>query len=140
MISVWCDCEGIIDCEMLPRHTALTVDLYCQRLYSMAAKVAGMRPNYVTIRVLHEPARTSIIRVTRQQLLDFGWEMLTSPLYRSSLAPKDYQLLSTLSNALQEKACDDEDDLNRWSSKFSSQCQYSSKPKASKLFPEISKE
>ncbi|EYC12138.1 hypothetical protein Y032_0048g1630 [Ancylostoma ceylanicum] len=49
MISVWCDCNGIIHCEVLPRYTAFTVDLYCQRLYRMAAKIAGRGPNYATI-------------------------------------------------------------------------------------------
>ncbi|EYC25259.1 hypothetical protein Y032_0012g1789 [Ancylostoma ceylanicum] len=29
MISTWCDCEGIIHCQELPRYVALTVDLYC---------------------------------------------------------------------------------------------------------------
>ncbi|EYC39436.1 hypothetical protein Y032_0656g1216 [Ancylostoma ceylanicum] len=33
-ISVWCDCKGIIHCEVLLRYPALTVDLYCQRLYT----------------------------------------------------------------------------------------------------------
>ncbi|EYC12993.1 hypothetical protein Y032_0045g1204 [Ancylostoma ceylanicum] len=39
-------------------------------------------------------------------------------LYRPGLVPRDYQLLSTLSNALQEKACNDEDDLDCWLSNF----------------------
>ncbi|EYC23056.1 hypothetical protein Y032_0016g3101 [Ancylostoma ceylanicum] len=110
MISVWCDC--IIHCEVLPRYTAITVGLYCQRLYRLVAKIAGRRPNYGTIRFLHDPARPLIIIVIRQKLLDLGWEVLTSPPYRSGLAPKDYQLLLTLSNALQGKACDDDDDLS----------------------------
>ncbi|EYC36766.1 hypothetical protein Y032_0859g2729 [Ancylostoma ceylanicum] len=80
VISVWCDCQGIIHCEVLPRYNALTVDLYCQRLYGMAAKIAGRRPNYGTIRFLHDPARPLIIRVIRQKLLDFEWEVLTSAL------------------------------------------------------------
>ncbi|EYC39435.1 hypothetical protein Y032_0656g1215 [Ancylostoma ceylanicum] len=84
----------------------------------MAAEIARRRPNYGTIRFLHVPARPLTIRVTRQKLLDFGWEVLISPPNRPGLAPKDYQLLLTLSKALQGKACDDEDGLNRWSSNF----------------------
>ncbi|EYC13437.1 hypothetical protein Y032_0044g992 [Ancylostoma ceylanicum] len=84
----------------------------------MTAKVAGKGPNYVMIQFLCDPARPPFIRVARQKLLDFEWEVLTSALYRPGLVPRDYQLLLTLSNALQEKACDDEDDLNCWLSNF----------------------
>ncbi|EYB91338.1 hypothetical protein Y032_0207g2037 [Ancylostoma ceylanicum] len=72
MISVWCDCKGIIHCEVLPRCTALTVDLYCQRLYRMAAKVARKGPNYGTIQFLHDPGCPLLERVARQKLPDFG--------------------------------------------------------------------
>ncbi|EYC04527.1 hypothetical protein Y032_0087g2060 [Ancylostoma ceylanicum] len=89
MIGIWCDCKGIIHCEVLPRYTALSVGLYCQRLYRMTAKLAGRPPNYGTIQFLCDPARPLIIRVTRQKLLDFGWEVLTSPPYRPDLAPKN---------------------------------------------------
>ncbi|EYB82843.1 hypothetical protein Y032_0349g3195 [Ancylostoma ceylanicum] len=46
MISTWLDCNGIIYCEVLPHHIALTVDLYCQWLDGIAAKFAGKGPNY----------------------------------------------------------------------------------------------
>ena len=80
----------------------------------MTAKIAGKGPNYGTIQFLHDPARP----LARQKLLDFGWEVLTSALYRPDLVPRDYQLLLALSNALQGKTCDNEDDLNRWLSNF----------------------
>ena len=84
----------------------------------MAAKIAGKGPNYVMIEFLRDPARPPFIRVARQKLPDFGWEVVISTLYRPGLVPRDYQLLLTLSNALQEKACDDEDDLDCWLSNF----------------------
>ncbi|EYC14509.1 hypothetical protein Y032_0040g246 [Ancylostoma ceylanicum] len=95
------------------------VDLHYQRLNVMAAKIAKKGPNYDTIRFLLENARPLTTRMTRQKLLDFGWELLTSPPYGPDLAPEDYQLLLALSNALQGKASDDEDDLDRWLSNFS---------------------
>ncbi|EYC42649.1 hypothetical protein Y032_0522g2885 [Ancylostoma ceylanicum] len=53
-----------------------------------------------------------------QKLLDFEWEVMTSVLCRPDLVPRDYQLLLTISNALQRKACDDEDDLDCCLSNF----------------------
>ncbi|EYC06820.1 hypothetical protein Y032_0073g721 [Ancylostoma ceylanicum] len=53
-----------------------------------------------------------------EKLHDFGWEVLASPPYRPDPVPRDYQLLLALSNALQGRARDDDDDLDRWLSKF----------------------
>ncbi|EYC19307.1 hypothetical protein Y032_0024g1009 [Ancylostoma ceylanicum] len=84
----------------------------------MTAKIAEKGANYGTIQFLHDPARPLFIRVAREKLPDFGWEVVTSALYRPDLVPRDYQLLLTLSNALQGKACDDGDDLDCWLSNF----------------------
>ncbi|EYB97199.1 hypothetical protein Y032_0142g2294 [Ancylostoma ceylanicum] len=65
------------------------------------------------IRFLHDNARSLTIRVTRQKLTNFGFAVQTPPPYRPDLAPRDYELPLTLSIALQGKACDDEDDLDR---------------------------
>ncbi|EYC35178.1 hypothetical protein Y032_1125g3643 [Ancylostoma ceylanicum] len=73
----------------------------------MVANVAEKGPNYGTIQFLHDTTRPLFIRVARQKLLDFGWEVLTSALYRPDLAPGDYQLLLTLSNTLQGETGDD---------------------------------
>ncbi|EYB82665.1 hypothetical protein Y032_0354g3308 [Ancylostoma ceylanicum] len=99
MVSYWWDCKGVIHCEELPRYFALTVDLYCQQLDIMTAKIAGKGPIYGTIRLLHDKARPLTTRVSRQKLPDFGREVLTPPSYRPGLAPKVYQLLLTLSHA-----------------------------------------
>ncbi|EYB84706.1 hypothetical protein Y032_0311g2135 [Ancylostoma ceylanicum] len=106
----------------------------------MAAKIAGKGPNYGTIQFLHDPARPLLKRVARQKLLDFGWEVLTSALYRPDLVPIDYQLLLTLSNALQGRACDNEDDLNRWLSNSFESVQFSSMPRAWKRYLKIGKD
>ncbi|EYB97823.1 hypothetical protein Y032_0137g2044 [Ancylostoma ceylanicum] len=77
---------------------------------------AGLHP--LEIRFLHDSARPLTMRVTRQKLLVFGWEVLTPPPYRPDLAPRDFEHPFTLSNALQGKVCGDEDDLDRCLSNF----------------------
>ncbi|EYC10765.1 hypothetical protein Y032_0053g2285 [Ancylostoma ceylanicum] len=118
MVSSWGDCKAIIHCEVLSRYTALTADLHYQLLERMTAKIAGKGGNHGTIQFLHDPARPLFIRVARQKLPDFGWEVVTSALYRPDLVPRDYQLLLADSNALQGKAGYDEDDLDLWLSNF----------------------
>ncbi|EYC12924.1 hypothetical protein Y032_0045g1160 [Ancylostoma ceylanicum] len=80
----------------------------------MTAKIAGKGANYGTIQFLLDAAQPLIIRVARQKLPDFAWEVVSSALYRPDLVPRDYQLLLTISNALQRKACDAEDVLDSW--------------------------
>ncbi|EYB82302.1 hypothetical protein Y032_0362g3491 [Ancylostoma ceylanicum] len=78
----------------------------------MSAKIAIKGPIYGTVRLVHDNARPLTIRVARQKLLDFGWEVQSPPPYKPDLVPRDRQLILTLSNDLQGKACGDEDDLD----------------------------
>lgn len=118
MLCVWWDCKGIIHYELLPRNTTLTADLYCQQLDRLAAKIVEKRPNHGTVRFLHDNARPHTARVTRQKLIDFGWEVLPHPPYSPDLAPTDYHLFLSLSNAMQGKTFIDEDDMERWLNNF----------------------
>lgn len=118
MLSVWWDYKGVIYYELLARNETLTADLYCQQLDRLAAKIAEKRPNHGTIRFLHDNARPHIARMTRQKLLDLGWEVLPHPPYSPDIAPTDYHLFLSLSNAMQGKTFDDEDDMERWLAGF----------------------
>ncbi|EYC22234.1 hypothetical protein Y032_0017g3231 [Ancylostoma ceylanicum] len=67
----------------------------------------------------HEPQPKAVLHPLKVMInawCDFKGVM--HALYRPGVVPRDYQLLLTLSNALQEKACDDEDDLDCWLSNF----------------------
>lgn len=118
MLCVWWDCQGIIYYELLPTNTTITADLYCQQLDTLHTKIAEKRPNLGSIRFLHDNARPHTARVTRQKLLDLGWEVLPHPPYSPDLAPSDYHLFLSLSNAMQNQHFDDEDELNQWLQQF----------------------
>lgn len=118
MICVWWDVRGIIHYELLPRNTTITADLYCQQLDRLALKIAEKRPNHGTIRFLHDNARPHTARVTRQKLLDIGWEVMPHPPYSPDLAPTDYHLFLSLSNAIQGKTFDNQDAIDRWLNDF----------------------
>ena len=118
MLCIWWDCRGIIHYELLPPNTTITADLYCQQLDALATKIAEKRPNHGPIRFLHDNARPHTARVTRQKMLDLGWEVLPHPPYSPDLAPSDYHLFLSLSNAMQNLRFDDGDKLNQWLENF----------------------
>lgn len=125
MLCVWWDCKGVILFELLPPNTTITADLYCQQLDRLAAKLAELRPNHGQIRFLHDNARPHTARLTREKLLDLGWELLPHPPYSPDLAPSDFHLFLSLSNALQNesKTFADNEDLSAWLANF-----FASKP------------
>ena len=123
MLCVWWDCKGVIHYELLPPNTSITADLYCQQLDRLAAAIAQKRPNHGLVRFLHDNARPHTARVTRQKLLDLGWELVPHPPYSPDLAPSDYHLFLSLANALNEKSFADYEELDNWLNKF-----FTSKP------------
>ena len=50
----------------------------------------------------------------RQKLLDLGWEILIHQPYSPDLAPSDFHLFLSMSNALRNKAFANDDELNQW--------------------------
>lgn len=123
MLCVWWDVRGVVYYELLPRNTTITAEVYCTQLQKVAEKHKQLRPGHGRVRFLHDNARPHTAKMTRQKLLDLGWEVLPHPAYSPDLAPTDYHLFASLSNALQNQAFVDDDDLDHWLRDF-----FSSKP------------
>lgn len=123
MLCVWWDSKGIIYWELLPPNITITATLYCQQLDRLAAKIAELRPGLEKVRFLHDNARPHIARSTREKLLELGWEILVHPPYSPDLAPSDFHLFLSMSNALQSESFVDDDHLKQWLADF-----FASKP------------
>lgn len=79
MLSVFWDSKGIVLFELLPRNTTITSAYYCQQLDRLQQKLAERRPERQKIILLHDNARPHTARLTRQKLLQLGWEVLPHP-------------------------------------------------------------
>lgn len=123
MMSVWWDCDGVIMFELLPPNTSITADLYCDQLDRLATQIQQKRPGHGPVRFLHDNARPHTAIRTRQKLLNLGWEVLNHPPYSPDLAPSDYYLFLSISNALRNKRFKDEDEIKQWLEEF-----FASKP------------
>lgn len=114
MLSVWWDSKGVIMFEVLPPNTSITAELYCKQLDRLAAQIQQKRPHLGRVRFLHDNARPHTAVSTRQKLLDLGWEALNHPPYSPDLAPSDYHLFLSMSNALRNKTFANDDEVNQW--------------------------
>jgi histone-lysine N-methyltransferase SETMAR len=107
MLSVWWGTRGIIHYELLPANATVTASLYCEQLDRVNAKLGAKRSEYDKVYLLHDNARPHTAKITRQKILELGWELLPHPPYSPDLAPSDYHLFRSLQNHLNEKKFDD---------------------------------
>ena len=66
----------------------------------------------------HDNARPHASLVTRQKLLELGWNVLPHPPYSPDLAPSDYFLFRSLQNSLNGKNFNNDDDIKSYLIQF----------------------
>lgn len=98
--------------ELLPRNQTINSDVYCQQLDRLNTAINEKRPELVHRKgvIFHQDnARPHTSLVTRQKLLELGWELMLHPPYSPDLAPSDYHLFRSLQNSLDGKTFNDDD-------------------------------
>lgn len=113
MLSVWWDSQGVLLFELLPPNRTITADYYCEQLERLREEIIRLRPLQRQVRFLHDNARPHVATVTRQKLLDLGWEVLVHPPYSPDLAPSDFHLFRSLQNHLRGKEYVSNDQIER---------------------------
>lgn len=106
MLSVWWDFKGIVSFELLPDNTTINSEVYCHQLDKLNDSLKQKRPELINRKgvVFHQDnARPHTSLVTRQKLLQLGWDILPHPPYSPDLAPSDYYLFRSLQNFLDGK-------------------------------------
>ena len=66
----------------------------------------------------HDNARPHTSLVTRQKLLELGWDVLSQSPYSPDLAPSDYFLFLSLQNCLNGKNFNNDDDIKLYLIQF----------------------
>jgi len=80
--------------------------VYCHQLDKLNDSLKQKRPELINRKgvVFHQDnARPHTSLVTRQKLLQLGWDILPHPPYSPDLAPSDYYLFRSLQNFLDGK-------------------------------------
>lgn len=125
MLSVWWDAKGVVYFELLPHHVTITAAYYCSQLQRLNEELSKVRPGQDKILFLHDNARPHSAKLTRLQLLEFGWELLPHPPYSPDLAPSDYHLFRALQIDLRDRHFDDRRELESYLQHF-----FTSKPQS----------
>ena len=66
----------------------------------------------------HDNARPHTALVTREKLLELGWEILPHPPYSPDLAPTNFHLFRSLQNSLNGKQFDSKEMVKRFVENF----------------------
>uniref|UniRef100_A0A914HQ22 Transposase n=1 Tax=Globodera rostochiensis TaxID=31243 RepID=A0A914HQ22_GLORO len=124
MICVWWDVHGVVHYELLGRNETVNAELYCQQLRRLNQAIQQKRPNRTYGVILqHDNARPHTANMTKMALQELGWEVLPHPPYSPDVAPSDYHLFRSLSNALSGVTLENAAALQNWLDEF-----FASKP------------
>ena len=105
-MCIWWDWKGDLYYELLPENQTINSNKYCSQLNQLKASLDEKRPELVNRKrvIFHQDnARLHVSLMTRQKLLQLGWEVLIRLLYSPDIAPSDFHLFCSLQNSLNGK-------------------------------------
>ena len=121
LLSVCWDYKGIVHFELLPPNRTINSVVYIEQLTKLNNAVEEKRPELTNRKGVvfhHDDARPHAFLVTRQKLLELGWDVLPHPPYSSDLAPSDYFLFRSLQNSLNGKNFNNDGDIKSYLIQF----------------------
>jgi len=121
LLSIWWDWKGVVYFELLPRNQMINTEVYCRQLDQLNAAIMEKRPELVNRRgvIFHQDnARPHTSLITRQKLMELGWELMLHPPYSPDLAPSDYYLFRSLQNHLKGKTFNDDEAVKLYLDQF----------------------
>ena len=107
--------------ELLPQGETINSEVYCRQLDNLKTAIEENRPRLADRNniVFHQDnARPHISMLTRQKLLELGWDVLPHPPYSPDIAPSDFHLFRSLQNFLNGKILENFADLKNHLDKF----------------------
>ncbi|KAG6803357.1 Ammar1 transposase [Apis mellifera caucasica] len=119
--TFWWDYKGIVYFELLPFNRTINSVVYIEQLTKLNNAVEEKRPELTNRKgvVFHrDDARPHASLITRQKLLELGWDVLPHPPYSPDLAPSDYFLFRSLQNSLNGKNFNNDDDIKSYLIQF----------------------
>ena len=117
MLSVWWDYKGIVYLELLLPNRTINSVVYIEQLTKLNNAIEEKRPELKRC-CIHDNARPHTSLVTRQKLLELGWDVLPHAPYNPDFALSDYFLFRSLQNSLNGKNFDNDDDIKSYLIQF----------------------
>ena len=124
MLCILWDWKGVLYYELLLENQTINSNKYCSQLDQLKAALDEKRPELVTRKCIlfhQDNARLHVSLMTRQKLLQLGWEVLIHLRYSPDIAPLDFHLLGSLQNSLNGKYFNSLEDCKRHLEQFLAQ-------------------
>ena len=106
ILYIWWDWMGVLYYELILENEKINSNKYSSQLGQLKAALDEKRPESVNRKyiIFHQGnARPHVSLMTRQKLLQLGWEVLIHPPYSPDIAPLDFHLFRSLQNSLNGK-------------------------------------
>ena len=106
MLYMWWDWKGVLYYELLLENQTINSNKYCSQLDQLKAALNEKHPELVNRKriIFHQDnARLHVSLMTRQKLLQLGWELLIHLPHSPDTAPLDFHLFQSLQNSLNGK-------------------------------------
>jgi len=88
------------------QRTKRLIPMSTVQLQKLSDAIAQKHPELINrkdVVFYHDNARSHTSLITRQKLLQHGWDVLSHPSYSPDLAPSDFHLFRSLQNSLNGK-------------------------------------
>jgi histone-lysine N-methyltransferase SETMAR len=106
MLTCFWDSQGVIYWELLQQSETINAVKFCEHLDKLHEALKTKRPKIVNrgnVLLHYDNAKPHVAALTKQKIIDLGWEVLQHPPYSPDLAPSDFYLFRSLQNALDRK-------------------------------------
>ena len=124
MLYIWWDWKGVLYYELLPENQMIKSNKYCSQLDQLKAALEEKHLELINRKciIFHQNnTRPHVSLMTRQKLLQLGWEVLIHPPYSPGIAPSDFHLFWSLQNSLTGKNFNSLEDCKRYLEQFFAQ-------------------
>ena len=121
MLCIWLDWKEVLYYELLPENQTINSNKYCSQLDQLKAALnekCSELANGKHILFHQDNTRLHVSLMTRQKLLQLGWEVLIHPPYSPDIASSDFHLFRSLQNSLNGKNFNSLEDYKRHLEEF----------------------
>ena len=124
MLCIWWDWKGVLYYELLTENQMINSNKYSSQLDQLKAVLDKKCLELVNRKciIFHQDTpRPHVSLMTRQKLLQLGWEILIHPPYSPDIATSDFHLFQSLQNSLNGKTYNSLEDCKRHLEQFIAQ-------------------
>ena len=124
MLCIRWDWKGGLYYELIPENQTINSNKYCSQLDQLKAALDKKHPvlvNRKRIIFQQDNPRPHVSLMTRQKLLQLGWEVRIHPPCSPDIAPLDFHLFRSLQNSLTGKNFNSLEDCKRHLEQFFAQ-------------------